>query len=74
MRDDFIVDMWSRIKHMIPPKDRLDVADAIIAACDEYGYTDGIELRVDLDKELLAAVTTHFAMENDDEDDEYDEY
>lgn len=71
MREDFIIDLWSRIKHQIPAKDRLDVADAIISICDEYGYADGIERHEDLDKELHAAVKTYFGDYEDDED-EYD--
>lgn len=71
MRDDFIVDLWSRIKHFVPAKDRLDVADAIIAVCDEYGYADGIEHNADLDKELNAAVKTYFG--DLEEEDEYED-
>ena len=70
MRDDFIIDLWSRMKHLVPQKDRLDAADALIAICDEYGYADGIELRADLDKELNAAVRTYFGDLDLDEDDE----
>ena len=72
MRDDFIIDLWSRMKHLVPQKDRLDAADALIAICDEYGYADGIELRADLDKELNAAVRTYFGDLDLDEDDEDD--
>lgn len=74
MRDDFIIDLWSRIKHLIPQKDRLDAADAIIAICDEFGYADGIEIHADLDKELHAAVQTYFGDYEEDEENEYDEY
>lgn len=70
--DDFIVDLWSRIKHSVPAKDRLDVADAIIAVCDDYGHADGIEQHEDLDKELYAAVKTYYGEYEDDE--EYDDY
>ncbi len=70
MRDDFIVDLWSRIKHLVPAKDRLDAADAIVAVCDEYGYADGIEHHADLDKELNAAVHTYYG---DPEEDDYEE-
>ena len=71
MRDDFIIDLWSRIKPIVSAKDRLDVADALVSICDEYGYTDGIELRADLDKELNAAVRTYYGdldLEENDED------
>ena len=73
MRDDFVVDLWSRIKPFVPAKDRLDVADAIVAVCDEYGYADGIEHHEDLDKELNAAVKTHYGdPEEDFDEDEYE--
>ncbi len=73
MRDEFIVDLWSRIKHLVPQKDRLDAADMLISICDEYGYADGIEHHVDLDKELHAAVQTYYGG-NDEEYDEEKEY
>ena len=70
MRDDFIVDLWSRIKPIVPAKDRLDVADALIAVCDEYGYADELEGHTDLDKELHAALATYYGA--DVEEDDYD--
>lgn len=73
MRDDFIVDLWSRIKHLVPAKDRLEVADVLVSVCDEYGYADGIEDFEDLDKELRAAVKSHFSgFDSEDEDEDYD--
>ena len=75
MRDEFIVDLWSRIKHFVPAKDRLDVADAVVSVCDEYGYADGIEDYEDIDKELRAAVQSHFGgFDSDDEERDYDDY
>lgn len=74
MRDEFIIDLWSRIKHLIPAKDRLDVADAIVSICDEYGYSDGLEDREDLEKELYAAVKSYYGEDKDDDEDEYDYY
>jgi hypothetical protein len=71
--DDFVVELWSRIKPLIGPKDRLDAADAVVAVCDEYGFADGLEDHYDeLDKELQIAVKTHFSIEDDYEDDEED--
>lgn len=71
MRDDFVVDLWGRLKPLIQPKDRLDAADALVAVCDEYGYADGLEDLEDLDRELKAAVKTYFG-ESEDEEDEGD--
>ena len=72
MREDFIIDLWSRVKHLVPKKDRLDAADAIIAICDEYGYADGIELHEDLDSELHAAVKTYYGEYDEGEDEDYE--
>ena len=75
MRDDFIIELWTRLKDLVPQKDRLDAADSLISICDEYGYADGIELRADLDKELHAAVSTYFGEEDlDDLEETEDEY
>ena len=75
MRDDFIIELWTRLKDLVPQKDRLDAADSLISICDEYGYADGIELRADLDKELHAAVITYFGEEDlEDLEETEDEY
>lgn len=70
MRDDFIVELWARIKPLISPKDRLDAADALISVCDEYGYADGIDQHEDLDRELKVAVKTYFGEDEEEEDDD----
>jgi len=69
MTEDFIVDLWARLKPIIPAKERLDAADALVAVCDEYGYADGLEKIADLDRELRAAVQTYFGDYEEDEDD-----
>ena len=73
MRDDFIVEVWSRLKHLIPAKDRLDAADAVIAVCDEFGLLEELEHHGGLDVELSAALKTQLDEEYSDED-EYEEY
>lgn len=73
MRDDFIVEVWSRLKPLIPAKDRLDGADAVIAVCDEFGLLDELEHHEELDNELKAALTTRLDEEYSDES-EYEEY
>lgn len=73
MRDDFIVEVWSRLKHLIPSKDRLDAADAVIAVCDEFGLLEELEHHEGLDAELTAALKTQLDEEYTDED-EYEEY
>lgn len=73
MSNDFIVEIWSRLKHLIPAKDRLDAADAIIAVCDEFGLLEELEHHDGLDAELSAALKTQLDEEYIEED-EYEEY
>lgn len=73
MRDEFIIELWSRMKPLIPAKDRLDAADAVIAVCDEFGVLDELEHHEDLDGELTAAIKTQIG-DLYDEDVEYEEY
>jgi hypothetical protein len=70
--DDFIIELWARIKPLVDQKDRLDAADAIVSVADEYGFAEGIEDHYeDLDRELRAAVKTRFG--ESEEDDEYED-
>lgn len=72
MEVEIIEELWLRIKPLIAKKERLDVADAMIAVFDDYGVADGIENVPTLDKELLVAVKSRFGLdEEEDEDDEY---
>lgn len=73
MRDEFIIELWSRIKPLVPAKDRLDAADAMIAVCDEFGFLDELEHHQDLDGELIAAIKTQVGDDLYD-DEEYEEY
>lgn len=74
MRDEFIIELWSRIKPLVQSKDRLDAADAIVAVCDEFGYLDELGNHADLDRELQAAIKTQLEEEYDYDDDEDGEY
>lgn len=74
MRDEFIIDLWSRIKPLILSKDRLDAADAIVAVCDEYGFLDELENRADIDPELRAAIKTQLGDDGFDEENEDEDY
>ena len=73
MRDEFIIELWSRIKPLVPTKDRLDAADAVVAVCDEFGVLDELEHHEDLDGELTAAIKTQIG-DLYDEDTEYEDY
>jgi len=73
MSGDIIIELWSRIKPLVPAKDRLDAADAVVAVCDEFGVLEELEHHEDLDGELIAAIKTQLNEEYD-EDEEYEDY
>jgi hypothetical protein len=74
MQNDFIIEVWSRLKPLIPAKDRLDGADAVVAVCDEFGILEELEHHEHLDNELTAALRTQLEEEYPDEDEEPEEY
>lgn len=65
------MELWSRLKAHIPPKERLEVADILIIVFDEFGLVSDEILEEDLDKEILAAVKSHL-VEPFDEDEQDD--
>jgi len=68
---ELIMELWSRLKAHIPPKERLEVADILIIVFDEFGLVSDEILEEDLDKEILAAVKSHL-VEPFDEDEQDD--
>jgi hypothetical protein len=73
---EMLIDLWSRIKPHVSTKERLEVADLIVAVFDDYGMADGLKDEEGLDKELTAAVKSRFDFEEDEwkEDSDDDEY
>jgi hypothetical protein len=72
--NELIMELWSRLKSHIPPKERLEVADLIVVIFDEFGMADDlIDEADDLDRELRAAVRSHFGDDPTEEDDDYEE-
>lgn len=74
--NELIIELWSRLKSHIPPKERLEVADILIVVFDEFGKVDDDLMDEDLDKELRAAVRSHIGdpldpVEEEDLDDDY---
>ena len=69
---DLIVDLWNRLKDIVPKKDRLDAADIIVSVFDDYGFSDGVDCDDALDKELNAAIKSHYGFEQEEELDEWD--
>lgn len=68
--NELIIELWSRIKSHIPPKERLEVADIVVVVFDEFGLVENSIMDEDLDKELRAAVRSHVGepLDYDDED------
>jgi hypothetical protein len=75
--NELIMELWSRMKSHIQPKERLEVADILINVFDEFNLVEDDLLDEDLDKELRAAVRSHLPEaldeEDDDREDRYDE-
>jgi hypothetical protein len=65
---ELLIELWSRIKSHVAPKERLDVADILVVVFDEFGLIDDELLDEDLDKEMRAAVRSHLVDIEDDED------
>ena len=70
---ELLLELWARIKSHIQPKERLEVADILVIVFDEFALIDDELLEEDLDKELHAAVRSHFADSVEDEDEDYDD-
>jgi hypothetical protein len=70
---ELLIELWSRIKSHIPPKERLEVADIFVVVFDEFSLVDDSLLDEDLDKELRAAARSHLADATDFEDVEEDD-
>lgn len=75
MHDEFVVDLWSRIKPFVASKDRSEVTDAIVSVCDEYGFADGLEDTTDCDSVLQRSIERYFGEEDEvyDEEDMHDD-
>jgi len=56
---ELLLELWSRIKSHIAPKERLEVADILVVVFDEFSLIEDDLLDEDLDKELRAAARSH---------------
>jgi hypothetical protein len=72
--NELIIELWSRIKSHIAPKERLEVADILVVVFDEFSKVDDDLMDEDLDKELRAAVRTLLGDPVDYEEDLEDPY
>lgn len=58
---ELLLEVWSRIKSHVAPKERLEVADILVVVFDEFGFIEDSFLEEDLDRELRAAARSHLA-------------
>ncbi len=59
--NELILELWSRIKSHIPPKERLEVADIMVVVFDEFGMVNDSLLEEELDREMRAAAKSHLS-------------
>ena len=75
--NELILELWSRIKSHIPPKERLEVADIMVVVFDEFGMVNDSLLDEELDREMRAAAKSHLSdglEEFDDDEEDKDDY
>ena len=73
MESEQLFEMWENLKSYIPVKDRLEAGEVFIRMLDDSGMSsDDIEILVDVENTLQAALDTFFEDEEDLNDDEED--
>ena len=72
MESEQLYEMWENLKSYIPVKDRLEAGEVFIKMLDDSGMSpDDIEILIDGDNTLQAALDVYFE-DDDDNDDEED--
>ena len=73
---ELLLELWSRIKSHVSPKERLEVADILVIVFDEFGLVSEELLEEDLDKEMRADVRSTLAVDVEEEEieDDHDSY
>ena len=72
MESEQLYEMWENLKSYIPVKDRLEAGEVFIRMLDDSGMSpDDIEILIDGDNTLQAALDVYFE-DDDDNDDEED--
>ncbi len=73
MESEQLFEMWENLKSYIPVKDRLEAGEVFIRMLDDSGMSsDDIEILVDGENTLQAALDNFFEDEEDFNDDEED--
>ena len=73
MESDLLYELWETLISYIPVKDRLEAGEVFIKMLDDLGMSpDDIEVLIDGDNTLQAALDVYFEEENDNEDEDWD--
>lgn len=76
MDEDVIIEMWTRMKPFIIPREMMGAADAFVGVLDDNGLLDVMENEAQIvpDTHLRAALISYFGIDDgeDDEDSEWD--
>jgi|TARA_B110000908_G_C9982864_1_gene326270 hypothetical protein len=71
MESEQLYEMWENLKSYIPVKDRLEAGEVFIRMLDDSGMSpDDIEILIDGDNILQAALDNFFEDEDDNDDEE----
>lgn len=72
----FLHELWDNIKPLVPKKERLPVAEAVIRSFDDHADIESIEDHLnEFDTTMKAAIISHFdLLEDDDEEDDYGDW
>ena len=70
MESELLYELWETLISYIPVKDRLEAGEVFIKMLDDLGMSpDDIEVLIDGDNTLQAALDVYFEEENDNDDD-----
>jgi len=73
MESEQLYELWETLISYIPAKDRLEAGEVFIKMLDDLGMSpDDIEVLIDGDNTLQAALDVYFEEENDNEDEDWD--
>lgn len=74
MSTQLMIELWEEIKPVIPPKERLHVADKLVQMFDDYGLTDDIHIHSGSDSTLIAAIASYHELGESNDHDERDDW
>ena len=73
MESESLYELWETLVNYIPGKDRIEAGEMFIKQCDDLGMSpEDIEILIDGDNILQAALDLYFEEEEDNNDDDED--